>query len=188
MKTLLDRGAAMRTQLSQLNRLAAVAVTCACMIVTLAACGGGAGGAGKHSGGSSSSAGSNPSAGGKNGHTLDLAQYQADVGNGDLPGIGWAPLEAYDPANGDQLGPSDCSAAQTDLTRLQSDTAGWPAVFQQPMDDVEKDEQTAINSCMSGDFTAMMAAIKQADDGITAAQNVFAAHCTDTGDLLTRSC
>jgi hypothetical protein len=94
----------------------------------------------------------------------------------------------YDPANEDQLSAADCTAAQGDVNRLVSDTAAWPAVLKQPMDSVVKDEQTAISTCTSGDFTAMVNAINQAKDGLTATQNAFAAHCKQTDDPTTRSC
>jgi hypothetical protein len=166
----------MRHEVLQLTRLTKGVLACASVTVVLVACGGGGGRSAKSGGGS------------KSGHTVNFVQYEQDAANGGPPGSNFGVLWLYDPASGDQLSASDCTAAQGDVNRLVSDTAAWPAVLKQPMDSVEKDEQTAISTCSSGDFPAMVNAVNQAKDGLTATQNAFAAHCKETDDSTTRSC
>jgi hypothetical protein len=166
----------MRQEVSQLTRLIKGVFACVSVSIVLVACGGGGGGSDKSAAGS------------KSGHTVNFLQYEQDASSGGPPGANFGVLWLYDPANGDQLSATDCSAAQDDVNRLVSDTAAWPPALKQPMDSVEKDEQTAISACSSGDFTAMVNAINQAKDGLTATQNAFAADCKATDDPATRSC
>ncbi|WP_162834230.1 hypothetical protein [Amycolatopsis circi] len=139
--------------------------------VVLAGCGGGA----------------QPGDGNSAGDLVDFGQYQLDAGFGSPPGPSFGLLWTFDPTTM-QLSPGDCMAAQGDETRLETDTATWPAVLKQPMDSAEKNFRAAIADCSSGDFTAMTSDINQGKDSLVATQNAFGAHCKQTSDATKLAC
>lgn len=127
--------------------------------------------------------GSQPGTGG----SVDYVQYQTDAGSGSPPGVSFSLLWTFDPETM-QLSPGDCTAAQGDETRLETDTAAWPDVLKQPMDSAEKNFRAAIAACSSGDFTTMTSDINQGKDGLAATRDAFGAHCKPTSDATKFAC
>lgn len=151
-------------------RLRTAILSGASVSALLAGCGGGQPGDGNSAGGS-----------------VDFVQYQTDAGSGSPPGPSFGLLWTFDPATM-QLSPGDCTAAQGDETRLESDTATWPAVLKQPMDGAEKNFRAAIAACSSGDFTSMTSDINQGKDSLAATRDAFGAHCKQTSDATKFAC
>jgi hypothetical protein len=167
-------------------RWAAVIAVAVATPLVVGACGGGGNGSPK------SAAGSSGQSAGGGGHLVDYAQFSSDVGG--PPGTNFAALWLFDPntpgqiGGGNTLSASDCTSAQDDVTRLESDTAAWPSVLHQPMVGVEKDLQAAITACSSGDYATMLNDITKAKDGQAATQSAFDAHCKVADDPSKRSC
>lgn len=117
--------------------------------------------------------GGGSSGGGGSRQTIGYFEFKANDQLLDEPGLSFleSPGLPYVDA-------TDCRSAASDLRHLRAHTARWPSVLQTPMSQAETEYAAAIRACYANDLGTTQADMSSGDKYAAAADDAFAAHCT----------